>query len=500
MNRPPLSHRSIRMITRVSLAACLGFSFALVACTAGVPEPSDTQLNILVITVDDMGWDSVGAFGSAVDGATPRIDALAASGLRFEHAHVPISICQPSRAAMLTARVPHRSGAMGFEAISSGVETLPERLRAEGWYTGLLAKGSHTIPSRPGAWDAIVPATSLNGGREPDLFHAETTRLVAAAKETGKPFFLLANIEDPHVPYAGTREELNAARHGTRGLSGTPPPVSRRFTPDEIEVPPFLPHLPSVRQSVADYYTSVHRADESVGRILAALDDAGLTDTTLVVFLSDNGMHFPFAKANVYLASTRTPLIVRWPGVSRAGSTDNRHVLSTIDLAPTLLEAAGLAPMEDIDGRSFLPLLEGRPQADRDYAFTYFNSTIDGGQYPMRGVTGRSFGYVFNAWSDGRTRYRNRTAGSRAAKAMKAAAATDPAIAARLSHFELRTPEELYDYASDPGALVDLAAEPVLAAWLAEARGQLLREMRRTDDPLLGAYEARLDAASRTAP
>ena len=111
------------------------------------------RLNLLFITLDDMNRDSIGVYGAKVDSTTPNIDKLAADGLRFEHAHVTIAICQPTRAVWMTGRYPHNSGALGFNRIQPGVPTLPETLRDHGYYTGILGKTEHVVPSREQAFE-----------------------------------------------------------------------------------------------------------------------------------------------------------------------------------------------------------------------------------------------------------------------------------------------------------------------------------------------------------
>ena len=145
---------------------------------------------------------------------------------------------------------------------------------------------------------------------------------------------------------------------------------------------------------MAQYYTSVRRADATTGAALRALDESGLRDRTLVIWLSDNGAALPFAKANVWLNSTRTPLIVRWPSVVKPATVDDRHLLGGVDLAPTILEAAGLPVLGGTEGRSFVPLLRGQRQSGREYVFTQIDQVNSGVSYPMRAVTGARYGYL----------------------------------------------------------------------------------------------------------
>ena len=450
------------------------------------------KLNILFLTVDDMNWDSVGAFGCRVPDITPHIDQLAQQGLRFEQAHVTIAICQPTRAVWMTGRYPHRSGALGFDPIRPGVPTLLEELHQTGYFTGILAKVNHVVPTRRAAWDVIVPANRLKSGRDPELYYQQSRAFFEQSKRAGKPFFLMANAQDPHRPFAGSRQEQNRIARNKRQAKKkkqTPhplagfPPASRSYRPDEITVPGFLPDLPAIRSELAQYFTSVHRADEIVGSVLRALRESGQDKQTLVLFLSDHGMPLPFAKTNCWLHSTKTPLIVRWPGVTTAGRVDASHLVSGIDLAPTLLEAVGLPALPDTDGSSLIPLLKGEPQPDRQFVFTHINRTAGRREYPMRCVQNARYGYLFNGWADGKTVFRNESQNGITMKAMRQAADSNPTIAARVKHFLYRTPEEFYDYQADPDARVNLIDDPRYQTQIAQFRERLKTHLQETEDP-----------------
>ncbi|MFT4547381.1 MAG: N-sulfoglucosamine sulfohydrolase, partial [Verrucomicrobiales bacterium] len=289
-------------------------------------DAAETPTNFLLITVDDMSSDSVGVFGNPIPGITPNIDRLASEGLRFEHGHVTVAICQPCRAVWMTGRYPHNSGAFGFDRIRAGVPTLPEALQNAGYRTGLMAKHGHVVPSRAAAFDEIVPARELRNGRSPELFGKRAAQFFAAAKKEGKPFFLMANSQDPHRPFIGSKQEMAAKKRDKRNQShqygGGFPDDQVIYDPAEVPLPGFLPDLPDIRRELAEYYSSVHRADAITGAVLKALDEAGLRENTLVMFLSDHGMPLPFAKTNCWHHSTHTPWIVRWPGKVEAGSHD----------------------------------------------------------------------------------------------------------------------------------------------------------------------------------
>lgn len=443
--------------------------------------------NVVFINVDDMNCDSVGAFGCKVGNITPNIDKLASEGMKFERAFVTIAICQPTRAVWMTGRYPQQNGALGFDIINKNVPTLVEALSEAGYYTGLFAKTRHVVPTRKETWDVIVAGKEFKNGRDPKAYHQQSAAFFEQAAKADKPFFLMACSQDPHRPFARSAENRN--------LQASPkqPDVSHAYSKDDVIVPKFLPDLPNVRLEIAQYFTSVHRADETVGAVLQALDESGQADNTLVVFMSDHGMALPFAKTNCYYHSNRTPWIVRWPKVVKAGSVDSKHMISGIDLAPTILDAVGLKPLAGQTGRSTLPLLKGETQADRDQVFLQINRTSGRNEYAMDSVVTPKFGYIFNAWSNGETVFKNESQAGHTMKAMKAAAKTNEKIAARVKLFLYRVPEELYDYETDPDALHNLAADPEYVEQLKKLRAELLEYMIENDDPQREAFEAFLN-------
>jgi N-sulfoglucosamine sulfohydrolase len=443
---------------------------------------------MLLITADDMNWDAVGAYGCPVGGTTPHIDRLAMDGMRFNYAHVTIAVCQPSRSTLMTGRYPHRNGGEGFYHLRTpGIPLLPERLRTAGYRVGILGKVTHSTAYAHFEWDMTHDRDDLGHGRNPSLYAEHGGDFMARAKASGQPFFLMLNSHDPHRPFFGNDWAEWYDEHA--GLPAVAP--SREFSPAEVTTPGFLADLPEVRLEIAEYYNSVRRCDDTIGAVLAALQRTGQADHTIVVFLSDNGMAFPFAKTNCYLHSTRTPWIVRWPNVVKPGSVDSTHFISGIDVMPTLLDAAQLDLPAGMDGRSFLPILRGGEQDGRGAVFTQFHQTAARRNYPMRCVQNQRFGYIFNPWSDGTRIFKNESQMGRTMQAIVAASGADPRIADRVELFLHRVPEELYDFENDPDALHNLIADTTYAPELRSLQTQLEDWMVRTGDPALAAFRNR---------
>jgi N-sulfoglucosamine sulfohydrolase len=464
-------------------AAAVAFGRLPVFAAGGQKRP-----NILLITADDMNWDSPGCFGGKTPDITPNIDRLASEGIRFVHAHITIAVCQPCRSVLMTGRYPHRNGAEGFEPIDIDVPTLQEQLHAANYLNGIMAKVIHLAPIEKFKWDTVTNPEELRSGRDPQLYYQFAKDFFRQAASQGRPFFLMANSHDPHRPFHGSQQE--------QGRFSDVPRPSRVYRPDEIEVPGFLPNLPEVRTEIAQYYSSVRRCDDTVGAVMRALRESGQRENTLTMFLSDNGMALPFAKTNCYLHSTRTPWIVTWPGKIKPGTVDEDHFVSAIDFMPTVLDAAGLARPDGMDGFSFLPILLGQRQAGRDKVFTQFHQTSAPQRYPMRCVQNHKFGYIFNPWSDGQRVFKNESQSGLTFKAMQAAAADDPAVAERVRFFQYRVLEEFYDFKGDPDGLHNLIDEPRHQEQIEKMRRALLQWMKDTEDPAVEAFEYRTSPAA----
>lgn len=445
--------------------------------------------NILLLTADDMGGDTPGCFGGPGE-VTPNLDALAAAGMSFGRAHVPAAVCQPSRSAIMTGMWPHRNGAEGFEPIDDGITLITQLLKEVGYRVGILGKVGHLEPVEAFGWDLSFGMRELGMGRDPAAYGAAAAQFMVEATAEGRPWFLMANAHDPHRPFAGSEEEQS---HFAEQDRATYPPPSKVFgAGDDVEVPGFLPPLPDVAQEYREYLSSSRRCDDVVGAVLSALGDSSDSHGTLVVFLSDNGIAMPFAKANCYLQSSRTPFIVRWPGVTRPGTREDCAFVSMLDLFPTFCEAAGVPTPTDLDGRTLLPLLQGSSSGGRDEVFTVFHETSAKNRYEMRCRQDGRAGYIWNCWADGQREYVAENMWGRSWAAMVEASAQDSQLARRTDFYVHRAPEELYDLAHDPDSLTNLAEDPAWQPTLDAARSALLAWMIKTFDPLLDTYRASL--------
>lgn len=456
----------------------------LLTLTLQAKEP---KLNVLLFTADDLHRESLACFGGQVSDLTPNLDQFAGEGMRFYRAHVNAAICVPSRAILATGLYGHNSGAMGFMKAKESVPTVNEIFREAGYNIGILGKVSHSTPGPNSTWDYSFDQADLGDGRSPQIYYEKSVDFFKQCKEKKQAFYFMVNSHDPHRPF----QIPNKLSKGAEA-------PSRYYNPDEVEVPGFVPDLENVRLELSYYQNSVRRLDDTFGKVMQALEESGMAEHTIVMFLADNGIAIPFAKCNTYLASTRTPWIVRWPKVVEANSENKLDFISGIDFLPTVLEAANIPLPSQLDGRSFIPLLKGQAQEGRKRVFTQIDSKAGNAATPMRCIQNGKYGYVFNAWSDGQYWYRNNNEGI-VMKAMQEAAKEDPDIKARIKLFRYRELEELFDLEKDPDCLTNLIHNPEYEEIKLKLSIKLYDWMQKTNDPLLPAFRNRHHEQKRKA-
>ncbi len=414
--------------------------------------------NIVVFVADDAGWSDFGAFGNRAV-RTPNLDGLAASGVVFENAFLTTASCSPSRISILSGRYPHATGAEDLHTpLPAGMDLLPAYLAREGYFTGHMRK-THYGPE---------------GERQFDWFSEQTWEGLPGFLDEARdrPFFLWVGFRDPHRPYS---------------TDAVDPP----HDPGEVSVPPYLVDDEETRADLALYYDEISRMDGEIGRMLAELDRREFREDTLVVFLSDNGMPFPRAKATAYDAGIRTPLIVSWPGVTRRGIRYG-GLASVIDLAPTLLEVAGAEVPASFQGESFAAALTDQAAPGREYVFAERNwHNCD---EHIRAVRGPRYKLIRNAYTELPLCTPADASRSPSWYSLTAGRAAGTLTPGQARLFEAPRPViEVYDLESDPHELVNLAGRPeveqiarqlsrVLDAWIEETEDFPPSRRRRADN------------------
>jgi N-sulfoglucosamine sulfohydrolase len=443
----------------------------LYACLFDTRRPRDEgrPRDILLIVSDDQSRCDLGCYGNPAC-TTPNLDRLAAEGRRFHCAYTPVSLCLPARASLYTGLYPHKHGATGFVAVREGVKTWPTWL-AGGLATGMVGK-LNVLPPEQFPFEFLSRSGPLNkAGRSPARFEELFAEFLEDVGE--RRFAAVVNLRDPHRPFEEDRFQGEL----------TLPPA--RHAPEDAWVPPSLWDTPETRAELADYYGALERLDETAGRILRLLEGSGRAREALVVFTSDNGMPFPFAKSTLYEAGINLPFLVRWPGVVEPGSECDAFV-SLVDLLPTALDVAGMPPGE-LDGRSLLPLLRGELGAVREQVVGAIDELLAQEPTPLRSIRERRYKYIRNFRPE--VEFANNVLEHSATWASWEAAARDePELSRRMQLLRRRPSEELYDLELDPWELENLADRPERAADKARLRAALREWMQREGDPELARW------------
>lgn len=449
------------------------------ATSSRADEPADRP-NILFCIADDWGWPHAGAYGDPVV-KTPTFDRIAKEGILFEQAYVSAPSCTPSRNAILTGQYHWRLGWGGnlHSMLDTKHQTYPHLLREAGYFTGHWRKSWG-----PGKIDNWI--REQKGHPAGDRFANFDAFLKKWPRE--QPFCFWLGASDPHRGY-----KLNSGKESGMDLS-------------KIKLFPHFPDAETIRSDVADYYFEVQRFDRDVAQAIEKLESMGVLDNTIVVMTGDHGMPFPRCKGNLYDCGTQVPMAVRWPQRIQPGRVVTDFV-STTDLAPTFLEACGVAIPEVMTGKSWLNIFastaSGRIDPSRDHVLTGKERHVpcqegdDSGGTPMRAIRNDQYLLIHNyrpdRWPAGTPHFKDAYIyGCWLGDCDNGPTKTylvdhqDKDDGHRRSYqlcFGKRPEYELFDLEMDPDQLKNVADQPEYAEIKTQLAQQLKSELAATGDP-----------------
>ena len=477
-----------------------------------VQQPADTRPNIVLIVADDHGREAVGCYGNPTI-RTPHIDQLAADGTRFFNAFCTTASCSPSRSVLLTGLHNHANGMYGLQhqehhfSSFDTVRSLPALLAQAGYRTARIGK-LHVAPESVYPFQRVLQSGKVNDpasiGRSPvemarlcyDFLNekADPRRYAwrdDARRSDARPFFLYFATDDPHRSntvkpdgspfFDGSKPNLFGNRPG-----GYPQVGDHFYQPREVRVPPYLPDTRACRAELAQYYESISRLDQGVGRLVQYLKDTGHYDDTLIIYLSDNGAPFPGSKTNLYEPGMRLPCIVKLPKPQKPGFVQDA-LISWVDITPTLLDFAGMTNVPR-QGRSFRNLIEQEAVTGWDEVYASHSLHEITMYYPMRVLRERRYKLIYNiahalpypmaldlyqsfTWQD-ILKTKQKLFGKRTVNAY------------------LHRPRfELYDLQADPDEVRNLATDPRYRNELTRMQAKLKAFQRQTRDPWVSKWE-----------
>ena len=312
-------------------------------CTS---QKTDDRPNVILFIGDDISYNDFGCYGNQVV-QTPSIDKIASEGVLFENAFVTISSCSPCRHSILTSRYPHNNGSLGLRMDpDKSLPIFTELLKKNGYYTAHAGKW-HQSRSTARGYNDIYYNNHGNGGEGNWL-------KVVKGRPKKKPFFFWFASHDAHRIW------------GKNEFSGT-------HDLNDITPPPYLGDSDSTKKDIAQYYDEIKRLDYYIGEVEKELEKQGVLDNTILIVMADNGRPFPHCKTRVNDEGVRVPMVIKWPKGNVPAGARTQAMMSAIDLAPTILEYAGIEIPEQFQGVSVSKVLQNPEEKHRNYIFAEHN-------------------------------------------------------------------------------------------------------------------------------
>ena len=458
-------------MNRISLFLELGLVLATSTCAAAAVKP-----NVLFIAVDDLGTRTH-CYGQPLV-QSPNIDRLAARGVLFERAYCQFPLCSPSRVPLLTGLRPETTRVFDlktdFRENLPDAVTLPQSFKKNGYFVARVGKIFHFgVPGQIGtnglddarSWDQVVNPRGRDKDEEAKVVNYTPNRGLGSAmsfyasdgadeeqtdgqgataaiklleEHRGEPFFLGVGFYRPHTPYVAPKKYFDLYPLEKIELPFNPPDDHDDIPQPAANIRPLNYGLSDeqCRQCTQAYFAALSFMDAQVGRVLDALDRLKLTENTIVVLWGDHGYllgeHGQWMKQSLFEESARVPLIIAAPSAKGNGKACPR-VVETIDIYPTLVDLAGIAPPADLAGVSLRPLLDDPTHAWGRPAFTQ----VQRNDFPGRSV--RTQRWRYTEWDHGRRGV------------------------------------ELYDHDNDPREFKNLAKDPKYASVVSELSGLIAK-------------------------
>lgn len=431
--------------------------------------------NFVITIADDHGVYHSSVYG-ANEFQTPNLQQMAKEGIRFDNAYVASPACAPSRAALFTGRMPYSNGIVGNHEVElkPGVSSLLPTLLEQGYQVVFHGKVGHAGRKHFGQYVPDGVKILGGGGLQQTMTLDQVETFLQQRPEDAPPLALFLGWTDTHTAW--------------------PPKEETRIVPEEVVIPPKIFDTPEARVEMTRYVEGAEDIDRRVGQTRRLIAKHLDVNNTLVVYTSDHGMPWPFAKWSLYETGIRTPLIAVWPGKIKPSSTTDAMV-SWIDLMPTLIDLAGGTSPSGIDGRSFSKVLFGETDKHREVIFATHKGDNEKNVYPIRSVRVGQWKYIRNlhpefaytTHTDVWAREVPRIDGHWAHaghhwQSYIDAAKTDPKAAAFLHDYHSSPAEELYQIEKDPYEQNNLAGLPDHAVKLAELRAMVSKRMEEVGD------------------
>lgn len=442
--------------------------------TASAQREEDKPVNIVLFIADDLGINDTGPYGNPVV-RTPNLDEFAKSALLFTNAFATSPTCAPSRSSMFTGLMPFRNGAhSNHSGVTPGTKSLVHYLEPLGYRVALGGK-LHIGPEEVFPFEKIAntnirePGTEGKPGLHYDL-NMDPIHSWLAKQQKEKPFMLVVGEHSPHVVW----------------------PYDAQYDPEEVDIPSKHIDTWETRKSRARYYTDITKMDENFGKLLTSLEQLNLAENTMVIFVSDQGPQWPFAKWSLYDQGVQVPMLVHWKGKVEPGEKSDALV-SLVDLLPSFVELAGGKAPKDIDGKSFLSVLTEGKDTHREKVFASHTGDGNMNRSPSRMLRTKRYKYLLNLAPE--IKYTThmdrvkRVGVNEYWQSWRDKSFTEEHAAAVLWRYHNHPQEEFYDIEKDPEELHNLATDPNYAEMLRDFRKQTASWRKQQGDFETGPEE-----------
>lgn len=413
------------------------FALATLALTSplvlNAQKKKPVKPNMVLFLADDCSYFDLGIYGSK-NSKTPNIDKFAQEGMRFTNGYQAAPMSSPTRHNLYTGLWPVKTGAYpNHTRANDGTLSIVQQLKPAGYRVGLIGK-SHVGPS------SVFPFEYIPLKKNNELDFDAIDKFIASCTESKTPFCLFVTSNQPHSPW-------------NKGDAS-------QFNPDSLVLPPYYVDTKNLRNDFCRYLAEVNFMDAEFGQVLDKINKYNQRDSTVVVFLSEQGNSLPFAKWTCYNAGVHSGYIVRWPQTVQPGTVSDALV-EYVDILPTFLEIAGTKALCKLDGKSIVPVLTGKKKEHKEYTFSLQTTRgiIDGSDYyGIRSVATKEYRYILNLTPE--ATFKNVETKGKNFKEWLSLAPTDKKAQELTYKFQHRPGQELYNIKNDPYCMKNLALLP----------------------------------------
>lgn len=428
-------------------------STLMVGCMAVVAEE---RPNVLIFIGDDCSYSDLSIYGNT-NSLTPNLEKLSSQGMMFTNCFQAVAMSSPTRHCLYTGVYPVKSGAYpNHTFVRDDVKSYVQYFKNIGYRTALYGK-THVAPKSVFSYDY------LGEYKDGKMDFSKVKDYIE--KDSSKPFFMVVASHESHGPYT----------------VGDP----SQWDYKKVKLPPHFADTDEIRKEYVKYLAEINVLDSQLGKTMEVLDETGKADNTILIFLSEQGNSFPFAKWTCYNQGLHSGLVVRYPKAIKAGSKSDALV-EYVDIVPTMLDAAGenLKKYDELDGKSFYGVLTGKTKEHKKYAFgiqTTRGVTNASPYYGCRSVTTKKYNYIMNLTPEVEFYCSTNRPNSKMWGWVEKSK-TDEFAKRQIERYKKRPAEELYDISNDPFTLHNLADDPKYAEVKKELREQLDKWMLEQGD------------------